>query len=90
MKYNTLPRFEKKLIKYAKFDRDIFELIRKQIKLFENNENHPSLRVHKLHGELEGYWSLSINKSVRVIYYVENSMAYFINIGTHNEVYRMN
>lgn len=90
MKYHTLPRFEKKLIKYAKFDRDIFELIRKQIKLFENNENHPSLRVHKLHGEFEGYWSLSINRSIRIIYYIENGMVYLVNIGTHNEVYRMN
>lgn len=90
MKYNTLLKFEKKLIRYAKFDREIFELVRKQLKLFENNENHPSLRNHKLGGELNDFWSISINKSIRMIYFIEDNEAYFFNIGTHDEVYRMN
>ena len=90
MIYSTLPRVKKKLIKYVKSDRVVFDLVRKQLKLFEINDNHPSLRVHKLHGELEGYWSISINKSLRMIYFIENNEAYFIDIGTHNEVYRVN
>ncbi len=90
MKYHTLHKFEKKLIKYAKFDRELFELIRKQLSLFETNEKHPSLRIHKLTGELKDYWSISINKSIRIIYFIENNMAYFVNIGTHDEVYKVN
>jgi addiction module RelE/StbE family toxin len=88
--YHTLPRVKKKLIKYVKSDRVVFDLVKKQLNLFEINANHPSLRVHKLHGEFEGYWSLSINRSLRMIYFIENNEAYFIDIGTHNEVYRLN
>lgn len=90
MKYITLSKVEKKLIKYAKYDREIFDLIRKQLKLFEENENYPSLRNHRLKGHLKDYWSISINTSVRIIYYIEDNTAYFINIGTHDEVYRAN
>lgn len=85
-----MDKAKKKLKKYKRFDYGLMVEVKKQLELFEKSESHPSLRVHKLHGELEGYWSMSVNKSIRIIYYIENGMAYFINIGTHNEVYRMN
>lgn len=90
MRYLTLSKVNKKLVKYAKCDREFFNLIRKQLKLFEVDENYRSLRNHKLKGCLNGYWSISINDSIRMIYFIENGIAHFINIGTHSEVYRVN
>jgi len=73
--YQTLsllaPRLEKKF--YVK------------LKLFIQNPFHPSLRMHKLSGKLLWYRSISIDKSVRVIFDVEeNGDILFKVIGNHS------
>ncbi len=90
MIYHTTLKLDKKLLKILKRDIDLFGLIEKQLALFEINEKHPSLRIHKLKGKLKEYWSLSVGRGIRMIYYIENSEAYFVDIGTHEEVYRVN
>lgn len=39
--------------------------IERQIKLFESDPKHPSLRTHKLIGNLADRWSISISKGLR-------------------------
>ncbi len=90
MTYYLLEVVEKKLKKYKRTDKRIVDGARKQLKLFEENENHPSLRCHKLQGKLEGYWSISIGLGMRMLYYIRDGEAYFFDIGTHDEVYREN
>ena len=67
----------------------------KQLALFAQNPKHPSLRTHKLTGKIEDRWSISITKSIRMVYVViegqeenEEPTAYFVAIGTHDQVYR--
>lgn len=66
----------------------------KQLTLFAQNPKHPSLRTHKLTGKIENRWSISITKSIRMVYVVtegqegEEPTAYFVAIGTHNQAYR--
>ena len=38
----------------------------KALRLLDDNERHPSLRVHKLEGDREGSWSASAGKVLRV------------------------
>ncbi len=90
MKYHTSDFVQRKMFKLGRGNIDIFDRIEKQLTLFENNEKHPSLRIHKLKGKLKDYWSLSIGMGVRMIYFIKNNEAYFVDIGTHDEVYRMN
>lgn len=53
--------------------------------LFRTNPFHPSLRLHKLKGRLEGLWSISITMSYRIIFdALENGDILFISIGTHS------
>lgn len=52
------------------------------------NPKYPSLRVHKLSGELENIWSISISKGIRMTYLQDGDEAYFFDIGTHDEVYK--
>jgi hypothetical protein len=42
--------------------------IRKMLQLLDTNEQHPSLRVHALRGELKGLWSASASDSLRVTF----------------------
>lgn len=62
--------------------------IQKQLYLFSINPKHPSLRTHKLNAKMNDLWSISITMNIRMVYKLLNEKeAYFIKIGTHNEVY---
>lgn len=43
-------------------------LILKALRLLDENERHPSLRVHQLHGDREGSWSASASAVLRVTF----------------------
>jgi mRNA-degrading endonuclease YafQ of YafQ-DinJ toxin-antitoxin module len=36
--------------------------------LFKNNINHPSLKIYKLKGDKQNFWSFSIEGDLRIIY----------------------
>lgn len=66
----------------------LFKKIQKQLKTFNENIKHPSLRTHKLKGNLVDTWSISIEGNVRLIYTIKNNEAIFFKVGNHDEVYR--
>jgi addiction module RelE/StbE family toxin len=66
----------------------LFKKIQKQLKIFKENIKHPSLRTHKLKGNLANTWSISIEGNVRLIYTIKDNEAIFFKIGNHDEVYR--
>ncbi len=89
MKAKISLHVQKTLLKIARKDKNLLAKIKKQIELFETNPHHPSLRIHKLSGSLENMWSMSVGLSVRMVYIVlEDDIAYFVDIGSHDEVYR--
>lgn len=56
----------------------------KMERLFRANPFHPSLRLHKLKGKLEGLWSLSIDRKYRIIFKpLENGVLLFVSVGMH-------
>lgn len=81
-------KLQKELEEITKKDSKLSKRIQKQLTLFAINPKHKSLRVHKLSGELENMWSISITKSIRVSYLQSGDEAYFFDIGTHDEIYR--
>lgn len=58
-----------------------------RVKLFTSDPANELLKDHKLTGKLEGYRAFSVTGDIRVIYYVYDKVAYFVDIGTHNQVY---
>lgn len=93
MKAKLSPLVGQRLKDLYQKDPKLVLRIEKQISLFESNPRHPSLRTHKLTGKVGNRWSISINKSLRMVYVIveyENGgefVAYFVDIGTHNQVY---
>lgn len=65
----------------------LYKKIQKQIKLFKENPKLKSLRLHKITREVKNTWSISIDKSFRMLY-TEGDFLYFFEMGTHDEVYR--
>lgn len=92
MRTKIAPDVLKDLKKLKQKDPKILKRIEKQLDLFIRNPKHPSLRTHKLTGEFENRWSISVTKSMRMVYVVlregEEDIAYFVATGTHEKVYR--
>lgn len=81
------PTFQKKLKLIHRKDKILIEKIRKQLLLFQENPKHPSLRIHKLKGDLQNTWSLSVTISFRLLY-IEATDYYFFDMGEHDDIYR--
>lgn len=78
-------RFEKQ---FKKLPRVVQEKAVATDDRIRTNPLHPSLRLHKLSGKLEGLWSISITNSYRIIFEsLENGGLLFISIGLHS-IYR--
>ena len=89
MKIRFSPDFIKILKKIKLTDKTLIDQVNKQLKLFQLHPQHPSLWTHKLTGKMKNRWSISLSKSLRMIYILlEKNEAYFIAIGTHDKVYR--
>ncbi|MBU0981815.1 type II toxin-antitoxin system RelE/ParE family toxin [Patescibacteria group bacterium] len=53
-------------------------------RLFRENSFHPSLRLHKLRGKLDGLWSISIDMKYRLIFKpLDDGVILFVSIGLH-------
>jgi len=67
--------------------------IEKTLKQLAEDPFHPSLRSHKLKGELEGVWACAVSYKHRILFeFVQNPETgeeeiLLLTIGTHEEVY---
>ena len=63
----------------------IISIASKKEQLFRLNPLYPSLRLHALHGKLEGLWSISLNGGYRIIFERQtNGDILFISAGKHD------
>lgn len=88
MDFQISLELHKELRKIKLKDKSLTQKIEKQLTFFQKNHLHPSLRIHKLSGNLENIWSISIDNNIRVLFLLEEDGAYFFDIGTHDQVYR--
>lgn len=82
MKILYLPKFARQ---YKKLPDNIKDLTDEKEKIFRQDPFNPKLKTHKLHGELNGYWSFSISYNYRIIFdFVSKEIIRFYSIGNHN------
>jgi len=79
----------KRAKKFIKKHPELTSQYEKTLKLLELNPNHPSLRLHRLHGKLSELYSVSINISYRISidFFIEDNKIIPVDIGSHDEVY---
>jgi len=58
--------YEKRAKKFIKQHPEMLKQYTKTLQLLELNPNHPSLRLHRLKGNLSDLYSISINISYRI------------------------
>jgi toxin HigB-1 len=76
--------------KFAKRHPDLLGQYEKTLRLLEANPSHPSLRLHKLGGKLEGLYSVSINVTYRISleFIIKDDTVIPVDVGTRDETYR--
>jgi mRNA interferase RelE/StbE len=85
MRVITSPTFDKQ---FKKLSNKVQQQFRDRLALWLENSEHPILRVHTLHGELQGYWSMNISGDYRVVYYFNSDEDVVLAlIGTHSQLY---
>lgn len=77
-------KFEKKLKKITSSNKSLKFQAKKTVELICSDIDHPSLRTHKLNNQK---WSVSVNKSIRMILKINKDEIFFLDIGTHEDVY---
>ncbi len=75
------PTFQKM---YKKLPNEIKDLAEKKELLFRQDQFHPSLHTHKLHGKLSGFYAFSVNYKYRIVFDIlNNDTIRFHEIGGH-------
>jgi len=71
------------LRQFNKLPSSLQDEVEERIGLFQRNSKHPSLRVHKLKGNLRGFWSFSVNYECRIVFLFEGKGAALLSVGDH-------
>jgi addiction module RelE/StbE family toxin len=80
--------FKKHYQKRIKNNRKLDFIFRQRTTQFIVNPNSSQLNNHQLTGLKKGLFSFSITGDIRVIYrWIDSHTVYFLDIGTHNQVY---
>jgi len=88
-KVTFTEKYEKKAKKFFKKHQNLKNKYNKIIFFLEQNPFHPSLRLHKLQGDLKEFYSVSIDLEYRIIidFIIIDEQIFLIDIGSHDEVY---
>ena len=84
MRFTASSRF---LRKAKKLREPQASMLRAALRRFAIDPMDPLLRTHKLKGDLDAYWSFSIDEDLRVLFRWEGDEAFLVNVGTHDQVY---
>lgn len=84
MRFTASSRF---LRKAKKLKDPQAAMLRAALRRFATDPQDPLLRTHKLKGELRDYWAFSVDDDLHVVSRWNESDAFLVNLGSHDEVY---
>ena len=93
MKIAWTPQLLRAFKRIIRKKTDFRLLIEKTVRQLAEDPFHPSLRTHKLKGDLSNVWSCSIDYNNRILFeFIEDpeekkQAILLLNLGSHNEVY---
>jgi addiction module RelE/StbE family toxin len=84
MQFVTSKKFDKN---FSRLPKKIKNQAINQFQKFIMDPMEESLNNHKLHGKWSKYRSINITGNIRAVYFQENNVAIFVDIGYHSELY---
>ncbi|MBT3249504.1 MAG: hypothetical protein HN846_05115 [Candidatus Pacebacteria bacterium] len=85
MKFHLTDSFQKKAKKLCKKDPQLKIALAKQFSLFQENHQHPSLKIHKLKGKRSEQYAIRIKGDLRVLSIKNNEIFIFFDLVTHDQ-----
>lgn len=80
--------FKRAYKKVAAANPDLKSRIAQTLETFVADPYHPSLKTHKLGGELRGLWAFVVAYDCRIVFqFLDQQNVLLIDIGKHDEVY---
>ncbi|OGE25320.1 hypothetical protein A3C26_00630 [Candidatus Daviesbacteria bacterium RIFCSPHIGHO2_02_FULL_39_12] len=80
-------QFAKHLKQRIKPFPSLYKKFKERVELFVQSPDNPMLQDHQLKGEIIRFRAFSVTGDIRIIYQKEKDYIYFVDIGTHNQVY---
>ncbi|MEO8445944.1 MAG: type II toxin-antitoxin system mRNA interferase toxin, RelE/StbE family [bacterium] len=91
MKLNLTKKFKKDTVKLVSANPSLRNKLHDVLNVLSENPFSPSLKTHKLKGELKDFWSISLTYEFRIIVQFrrldDETVIDLLTIGTHDEVY---
>lgn len=84
----TTPRFERRLGFFVERHLELTDTVYRTMKLLASARHPASLKVHKLSGVLKDCFGASISYEYRIVFTLVSNTICFIDIGSHDAVYR--
>ena len=80
--------YSKKSLAFLTVHPQLVNKYKKTLLLLQSNPHHPSLRLHKLLGRLDTFFSVSIDLKYRVpiAFIIHNDQIILIDFGNHREI----
>ncbi len=86
MNINFSKSFDKQFVKLSRKQQ---EKVKEVIALFLQDKSTPSIRLHALHGQLQGHYSLSVGGDLRIHFkQIDKKTISFIAVGSHSQLYK--
>ncbi|MFN8338721.1 MAG: type II toxin-antitoxin system mRNA interferase toxin, RelE/StbE family [Saprospiraceae bacterium] len=81
--------FKRKAKYFLKLHPTLIPKYKKTVLLLQENPSHPSLRLHKLKGNLSDLHSISLNMKYRILldFIIKDDQVILIDIGDHDGLY---
>lgn len=83
----TTPKFDRRLVTFIRSHPDLSERTRVIINRIVDNPFNPSLKTHRLSGQLKECLASNITYEYRVVFLLSEEEVKFIDIGSHDNVY---
>lgn len=87
------PRFTRAVKRLMNLRPGVLEDLEHTLRILESAPHHPSLRTHKLRGDLKDCWACSAGYDFRLVFEFQRNPKtkereiHLLNAGTHDEVY---
>jgi addiction module RelE/StbE family toxin len=87
------PAFLRALRRRTRHQPELREAIRQTLRQLADDPFHPTLRTHKLTGQLSGVWACRVDYDLRVLFeFAQNEHTgteeiLLLTVGSHDEVY---
>lgn len=80
-------KFKKHFKQRIKPNPNLEKRFKERLALFISSRQNPILQDHPLKGKKQSLRSFFITGDMKAVYFLEGGDVYFVDIGTHNQVY---